>query len=63
MDEPGLDEEDVSPAASLVTTGTLVVAMLLGTLVPTANYYALFLLFLTEPVTGRLRRRSRATAG
>jgi TMEM175 potassium channel family protein len=44
------------PVAGLVTTGTLVAALVLGVLVPAVNYFALFLLFLTGPVVRRLRR-------
>jgi TMEM175 potassium channel family protein len=43
-------------AAALVTTGTLLVALVLGVLVPAVNYSALFLLFLTGPVARRLGR-------
>jgi hypothetical protein len=41
-----------------VTSGTLVVALVVGVLVPAINYFALFLLFLTGPVEARLHRRS-----
>jgi uncharacterized membrane protein len=47
------------PSAGLVTTGTLVVALVLGVLVPAVNYFALFLLFLTGPVDRRLRRAAK----
>jgi uncharacterized membrane protein len=47
-DRPG------SPAPALVTTGTLVVALVVGVLVPAVNYLGLFLLFLTGPVERRL---------
>ncbi len=43
-------------AAALVTTGTLLVALVLGVLVPAVNYFALFLLFLTGPFERRLGR-------
>jgi len=48
------------PWASLVTTGTLVVALLVGVLIPAINYFALLLLFLTGPVEGRWHRRATA---
>jgi uncharacterized membrane protein len=44
------------PWQGVVTNAGLVVALLLGTLVPVVNYWALFLLFLTGPVERRLRR-------
>ena len=42
------------PTGGLVTTGTLVVALVVGVLVPSVNYFALLLLFLTGPVERRL---------
>jgi len=63
---PGLrrqaDEPAPTPWASLVTTGILVVALLLGTLVRQVNYGAMLLLLLTGPLEGWLRRRGRTTA-
>lgn len=50
------------PWTSLVTTGTLVVALVVGVLVPSVNFFALFLLFLTGPLE-KLLRRARAGAG
>jgi uncharacterized membrane protein len=52
----------ILPWASLVTTGTLIVALLVGVLIPAINYWALLLLFLTGPVEGRLHRRAGAIA-
>jgi uncharacterized membrane protein len=49
--------------ATLVTTGTLVVALLVGVLIPAINYFALLLLFLTGPLEGQWRRRAGAMAG
>jgi uncharacterized membrane protein len=49
-------EAPPTPWSGLVTTGTLVVALAVGVLVPAVNYFALFLLFLTGPVERRLRR-------
>jgi uncharacterized membrane protein len=48
------------PWPSLVTTGTLIVALVVGVLIPAVNYWALLLLFLTGPVEGRLHRRAGA---
>jgi hypothetical protein len=50
------------PWASLVTTGTLVVALLVGVLIPAINYFTLLLLLLTGPLEGRWRRRAGAIA-
>jgi uncharacterized membrane protein len=57
---PGTDTEPNFPWASLVTTGTLGLALLIGVLVPAINYWALLLLFLTGPLGGRLHRRTSA---
>jgi hypothetical protein len=54
----GTDTQPHLPWGSLVTSGTLVVALVVGVLVPAINYFALFLLFLTGPVEARLHRRS-----
>lgn len=56
----GPDTPPNPPRASLVTTGTLVLALLIGVLIPAINYWALLLLFLTGPVEGRLHRRTSA---
>jgi uncharacterized membrane protein len=53
----GTDTQPHLPWGSLVTSGTLVVALVVGVLVPAINYFALFLLFLTGPVEARLHRR------
>ncbi|MFW3172160.1 TMEM175 family protein [Geodermatophilus sp. CPCC 206100] len=53
----------VDPRAGLVTTGTFVLALLLGVLVPGVNYYALFLLFLTPPLERRLFPRPAGGRG
>jgi TMEM175 potassium channel family protein len=58
----GTGTQPEPPWASLVTTGTLVVALLAGVLVPAINYFALLLLFLTGPLVGLLRL-ARTTAG
>jgi uncharacterized membrane protein len=42
-----------------LTTGTFVIALVLGVAVPTIGYLALLLLFLTDPVRRLLVRRSR----
>ena len=57
---PGTDARPDPPWASLVTTGTLVLALLIGVIVPAINYWALLLLFLTGPLEGRLHRRTSA---
>jgi uncharacterized membrane protein len=53
----GTDTQPHLPWGSLVTSGTLVVALVVGVLIPAINYFALFLLFLTGPVEARLHRR------
>lgn len=56
------DESPARPWASLATTGILAVALLLGTLIRSVNYWAMLLLFLGQPVEAWLRRRpGRAT--
>lgn len=45
----------VGPVAGLVTTGILVVALVLGVLLPAVNYFALLLLLLTGPIARRFR--------
>ncbi len=52
----GTDTRPEPPWASLVTTGTLVVALLVGVLVPAINYFALLLLFVTGPLDARWHR-------
>jgi hypothetical protein len=54
------DTQPTLPWASLVTTGTLIVALVVGALIPAINYWALLLLFLTGPVEGRLHRQAGA---
>jgi hypothetical protein len=44
----------------LVTNGALVAALLLGTLLPSVNYWALGLLVLTAPIESWLRRSRRS---
>jgi hypothetical protein len=53
----GTDTQPHPPWGSLVTTGTLVVALVVGVLLPAINYFALLLLFLTGPIEARLHRR------
>jgi uncharacterized membrane protein len=48
------------PRAALVTTGALVVALLLGTLFRSVNYWALSLLLVTSPIESWLRRTQRS---
>jgi uncharacterized membrane protein len=54
------DEPPVPPLALLVTSGALVVALLLGTLFRVVNYWALLLLVLTSPIESWLRRSRRS---
>src|SRR3954447_18958267 len=54
------DEPPVPPLALLVTSGALVVALLLGTLFRAVNYWALLLLVLTAPIESWLRRSRRS---
>jgi uncharacterized membrane protein len=53
----GADEEG-DPTRAVLTTGTFVLALLVGVAVPAVGYSALFLLFLPGPVRRRLARRS-----
>jgi uncharacterized membrane protein len=55
----GADDREARPVAALVTSGTIVFALLLGVLVPAVNYFALFLLFLTNPVIRLVDRPPR----
>jgi len=57
----GRDQPAEPPWPALATTGLLVVALLLGTLVPPVNYWGLLLLFLSAPVEKRLARSQRST--
>jgi uncharacterized membrane protein len=54
----GTDIRPDLPFASLVTTGMLAVALVIGGLVPEINYFALLLLFLTRPIESRWRPRA-----
>ncbi|MGY1832845.1 TMEM175 family protein [Geodermatophilus sp. SYSU D01180] len=57
---PGLrrgPSEDASPVPSLVASGLLLVALLVGTLVSAVHYWALLVLFLSGPIESALRRR------
>jgi uncharacterized membrane protein len=56
----GLPAGDVDVVPSAVTTGLLVLALVLGVVVRQVNFYALFLLFLSGPaerLVGRVSRR------
>ena len=55
---PGITSE--AARAELVTTGALVVALLLGTLLRSVNYWALLLLVVTAPIESWLRRTQRS---
>jgi uncharacterized membrane protein len=59
----GADIPPDLPWTSLVTTGTLVVALVIGVLLPVINYFALLLLFLTGPIERQVRRRAGKIAG
>jgi uncharacterized membrane protein len=57
----GLEAGDPSPVASVVTTGLVLLALVLGVAIPAVNFYALLLLLLTDPLVRLLARaRSRA---
>jgi uncharacterized membrane protein len=51
------------PVPGLVTTATIVVALVLGVLVPAVDYLGLLLLLVTGPLERRLLRRSAGTPG
>jgi uncharacterized membrane protein len=53
------DEPVPTPWASFASTGLLIVAFLIGTLVRQVNYGAMLLLLLTGPLEALLRRRVR----
>jgi uncharacterized membrane protein len=59
----GTDIRPDLPFNSLVTTGMLAVALVIGVLVPEINYFALLLLFLTGPIESRWRRRAGGVVG
>ena len=62
---PGLRREGARPShpgPALVTTGTFVVAFVLGVLVPAVNYFGLFLLFATGPLERRVSPLPAGTA-
>jgi uncharacterized membrane protein len=56
---PGADPREDDLLNALLTTGTFGVALVLGVAVPGIGYFALLLLFLTEPVRRLLARRAR----
>lgn len=58
----GLSERDAFPLAAFVTTGALVLALVLGVAIPAVNYYGLLLLLATGPVERLIRRRRAAAA-
>jgi uncharacterized membrane protein len=56
----GVAAADVQVVQAVVTTGLLVLALVVGVVFPAVNFFALFLLLLTEPVerlVGRIRAR------
>ena len=53
----GVTAADVQVTPAVITTGLLVIALVLGVAVQTISFYALFLLFLTGPVERLVRRR------
>jgi uncharacterized membrane protein len=59
-------ENDASPVSterirnSLLTNAEFLLALIVGTLVPAINYFALLALFLSIPINAVLRRRARA---
>ena len=65
---PGLRREDVETkdinlSAALSTTTLLVIALVLGVAVPAVNYWALLLLFLSEPIERLIRRPANRPSG
>jgi uncharacterized membrane protein len=56
---PGAEEPEDDLPNGLLTTGTFVLALVVGVAVPRIGYLALLLLFLTEPVRRLLTRRAR----
>jgi uncharacterized membrane protein len=54
----GVSAADIDVIPAEVATGLLVLALVLGVAFPAVNFYALFLLFLSDPVE-RLVRRAR----
>jgi uncharacterized membrane protein len=59
----GVTATDVAPWVVLVNAGIFVVALVLGTAVPSVNYYALLLLFLGGPVDRFFRVRKAEDDG
>ncbi|RBY77287.1 DUF1211 domain-containing protein [Geodermatophilus sp. TF02-6] len=53
----GLGDDESDPTPGLLTTGTLVLALLVAVAFPGIGYLALLLLFLSDPVHRRLVRR------
>jgi uncharacterized membrane protein len=53
----GVGAADVHVTQAVVTTGLLVLALVLGVMFQKVSFYALFLLFLTGPVERLVRRR------
>jgi uncharacterized membrane protein len=56
---PGAEKPEDDLPNGLLTTGTFVLALVVGVAVPRIGYLALLLLFLTEPVRRLLTRRAR----
>ncbi len=54
----GADPEEDDLTSALLTTGTFVLALLVGVAVPAVGYFALFLLFLPDAVRRLLTRRT-----
>jgi uncharacterized membrane protein len=54
----GVSKEDAFPRAAFLTTGLLVLALILGTAIPAVNYYGLLLLLLTGPADRLLVHRN-----
>jgi len=57
----GCEVGEVEPTGALLTTGTFVLALLVGVAVPDVGYWALLLLFLPDPLRRQLTRRGRLT--
>jgi hypothetical protein len=53
------DDAEADPTGALLTTGALLLALVVGVAVPGIGYLALLLLFLPGPVRRVLARRAR----
>jgi uncharacterized membrane protein len=56
----GVQPEQVSPVAGVLSSGLIVLAFVLGVAIPAVNYWALLLLLLSDPLERMVSRRSAA---